>query len=158
MIQLLAVAALVTGLAGSVRADDPRDGRELLALMRARGHIYQTLTFAQTTRRPGVADETWYESCQLPGRLRIDVVPLDSQRVIVFRNDTVFNSRLGQPVRRRPYFHSLLYLLGDVFVVPAESSAAKLAASHFDLAKLREDHWDGRNVWVVGAAAGDSAS
>jgi hypothetical protein len=158
MIHVLGVVSLMLGLLPARPANDPRDGRELLALMRSRAHIYQSLTFVQTTRRPGQADETWYESCALPGRLRIDVVPLDSQHVIIFSSDSLFNSRLGQPARRRPYFHSLLYLLGDVFVVPAESSAAKLTASGFDLSKLREDRWDGRSVWVAGAAAGDSTS
>ncbi len=157
-IRLLGGVVLITALAAVAEAQAPRDGRELLALMRARARIYQSLTFVQTTRRPGQPDATWYESCQLPGRLRIDIAPLDSQSVIIFKSDSVMRSRLGQSVRRGPYFHSLLYLLGDVFVVPAESSAAKLAASGFELSKLREDRWDGRSVWVAGAAAGDSTS
>ena len=145
-------------LTTTARAQAPRDGRDVLGLLARRGHIYRTLTFVQTTTRPGQPDATWYESCELPGKLRIDIAPLDSQRVVVFRNDTLSSARLGQPVRRSPFFHGLLYLLGDVFVAPAESSAAKLAAHDFDLAKLHEGTWDGRAVWIVGAAAGDSTS
>lgn len=156
--QAAVTACLLAVLVPVARAQAPADGRELLQMMSRRGHIYRTLTFVQTTKFPGRPDETWYESCELPGKLRIDVAPLDSQRVIVFRSESLATARLGQPVRRRPYFHSLLYLLGDVFVVPPETSAARLATEGFDLTKLRADTWDGRRVWVAGALAGDSTS
>jgi hypothetical protein len=156
--QAAVAACLLAVLVSVARAQAPADGRELLHMMSRRGHIYHTLTFVQTTRRPGQADATWYESCELPGKLRIDIAPLDSQRVIVFRSESLASSALGRPVRRQPYFHSLLYLLGDVFVVPAESAAARLTTGGFDLTKLRADTWGGRPVWVAGAPAGDSTS
>jgi len=152
MISILLLAALLHA------PSDPRDGRELVALMRERAQMYRTLTFVQTTKFPGRPDETWYESLQMPGMLRIDMAPLDSQRVAIFRNDSVYSMRLGRPTRARPYVHSLLVLLGDVFAMPAESSAAKLSGMGFDLSKLHEDSFDGRRVWVAGAERGDTTS
>jgi hypothetical protein len=149
---LLAVATL--GAASS----DPRDGREVIAQMKQHGHMYRTLTFVQTTTFPDRPAETWYESAQVPGMLRIDMAPLDSQRVTIFRNDSVYSSRIGRPVRSRPYVHSLLVLLTDVFAVPAESSVAKLSTLGFDLSKMHEDRYDGRKVWVVGAERGDTTT
>ena len=136
---------------------DPRNGQELLALMR-RVTTYRTMTFVQTTRFPNRPEETWYESAQLPGRLRIDMAPLDSQRVAIFRNDSVYSMRIGRPVRGRPYVHGLMLLLGDVFVMPVDSAAAKLTAQGFDLSKLYRTMWEGRPTFVVGATAGDTVT
>jgi hypothetical protein len=149
LLTLLLAAALGAPL------DDPRTGQELLALMR-RVPTYRTMTFVQTTKFPGRPDETWYESAQLPGRLRIDMTPLDSQRVAIFRNDSVYSMRIGRPVRGRPFVHGLLLLLGDVFVMSVDSSAAKLTGQGFDLNTLYTTTWEGRRTYVVGAAAGDS--
>lgn len=135
----------------------PRDGRELLGMMR-RVTSYRTLTFVQTTRFPNRPDETWYESALMPGKLRIDITPLDSQRVAIFRNDSLYSFRSGRMVRSRPYVHGLLILLGDVYAMPSESSAVRLTAQGFDLSRLHEDRWDGRSVYVVGALAGDTTS
>jgi len=155
---LLSLTAAVCLAAGPLAAQTPRDGRDVIAMMARRGHIYRTLTFVQTTRFPDRPEETWYESLALPGRLRIDVAPLDSQRVILFRSDSVYASRGGSPFRGRPLVHSLLIMLGDVFVEPADTTAARMTALGFDLGKVREDRWDGRRTWVVGADAGDSTS
>lgn len=137
--------------------DDPRTGQELLALMR-RQTTYRTMTFVQTTRFPNRPEETWYESAQLPGRLRIDMAPLDSQRVMLFRHDSIYTMRIGRPFRGRPLVHGLLLLLGDVFVLPVDSAAAKLAAQGFDLATLHQTTWEGRRTYVVGALAGDTVT
>lgn len=142
---------------GAVRSDPPRDGRELLGMMR-RVRAYRTLTFVQTTRFPGRPDETWYESAQMPGKLRIDFAPLDSQRVAIFRNDSVYSLRGGTVLRSRPYVHALLILLGDVYAAPPESTAGRLAVLGFDLYKLHESRWEGRRIYVVGALVGDSTS
>ena len=151
-VSLLALLALT-----ATSATDPRDGRELLAQMR-RTRSYSSLTFVQTTKLTGRADQTWYESIQSPGKLRIDIAPLDSQRVAIFRNDSIYSQRGGRTVRSGPYVHSLMILLTDVYTTPAESSASRLSTLGYDLGKIRADTWDGRRVWVVGAVAGDTTS
>jgi len=151
------LSLLLTVSALSAAPDNPRTGQELLVLMR-RVTTYRTMTFVQTTTFNNRPDETWYESAMLPGRLRIDMAPLDSQRVAIFRNDSVYSMRLGRPIRGRPLVHGLMLLLGDVFVMPVDSAAAKLTAQGFDLGKLYRTTWEGRPTWVVGALAGDSVS
>jgi hypothetical protein len=49
-----------------------------------------------------------------------------------------------------------LLLLGfDVYFLPVAETVAKLRELKFDMAELREDMWQGRPVYVVGAKAGD---
>ena len=70
----------------------PRNGEELLSLMRDRyaGKWYRTLTFTQKTTLPDGKIETWYEALELPGKLRIDIAPLDSGKTLLFRNDSLY--------------------------------------------------------------------
>lgn len=143
-------------VAATLGTADPRDARELLGQMRQRGS-YQTLTFVQTTKLPGRPDQTWYESL-MPGKLRIDFGPVDSQRVAIFRNDSIYSFRGGRMVRSGPYVHGLMVLLGDVYHLAPESSMARLSREGFDLSKLHEDRFLGRRVWVVGAERGDTTT
>lgn len=151
------ILLIVAAVAALATPSDPRDGHELLALMR-RQPTYRTLTFVQTTKFPGRPDQTWYESLQQPSRLRIDFPPLDSQRAVIYRGDSSYSFALGRAPRARAGGNPLMVLLGDVFVLPAESSASRLTAMGVDLSKLRADTFRGRRAWVVGAVAGDSAS
>jgi hypothetical protein len=77
--------------------DPPRNGQELLALMHDRyaAKWYRTLTFTQKTTLPDGKVETWYEALELPGKLRIDIAPLDSMKTILFRNDSVYQFEGG---------------------------------------------------------------
>jgi hypothetical protein len=46
----------------------------------------------------------------------------------------------------------------DVYGQPVERTVSVLREEGFDLSKMREDTWQGRRVYVVGADAGDSTS
>ena len=72
-------------------APKPKNGEELIARMREHyaGKWYRTLTFTQKTTLLDGKVETWYEALELPGKLRIDVAPLDSMKTILFRNESV---------------------------------------------------------------------
>jgi hypothetical protein len=65
----------------------------------------------------------------------------------VFKNGKVENTR--------PFEHPLLILGFDIYRLPASEVAAKLQALKFDLSQFREDTWQGRPVYVVGANSGD---
>jgi hypothetical protein len=52
-----------------------------------------------------------------------------------------------------------LLLLGfDVYFLPPGQTLAKLKELHFDLSLMREDEWQNRPVYVVGAKRGDARS
>ncbi len=137
------------------------DGQALLRAMQERyaGKWYRTLTFVQTTTLPAKQRvETWYEAASIPGKLRIDIAPLDSGSAIVFRQDSVYRVRGGKAGKGQAFVHPLMVLGFDVYRDSVSRTIARLTALGFDLGKIREDQWQGRPVYVVGAAAGDTTS
>jgi hypothetical protein len=138
----------------------PTNGKELIKAMRERyPDWYTTLTFVQKTtdlRKNTV--ETWYEAARVPGMLRIDIAPIDSGKVILFRNDSIYQFGGGALKASQPFVHPLMVLGFDVYRDPAERTVARLEGLGYDLSRLREDSWQGRPVYVVGAAAGDTTS
>lgn len=138
----------------------PKNGDELIALMRERyaGKWYRTLTFTQRTTLPEGKVETWYESLELPGKLRIDIAPLDSMKTILFRNDSVYQFDRGQLKESKPLVHPLMVLGFDVYEAPVAETMRKLRGLSYDLSKLHQTIWRGRPTYVVGAAPGDTVS
>jgi hypothetical protein len=138
----------------------PANGRELIKAMHDKYPAwYATLTFVQKTtdlRKNTV--ETWYEAARIPGMLRIDVAPIDSGKMILFRNDSIYQFGGGVLKASQPFVHPLMVLGFDVYRDPVERTIRRLEGLGFDLSKLREDSWQGRPVYVGGAAAGDTAS
>jgi len=138
----------------------PRDGGDLVRQMHARyaGKWYHTLTFTQTTSFPGEPAQTWYEAGTIPGKLRIDLAPLDSMTAILFIGDSTIVFKGGARAGARQDRNLLMTLGFDVYAQPPETTAAQLAASGIDLGKLREDRWNGAKAWVVGAERGDTTT
>jgi hypothetical protein len=122
------------------------------------GKWYRTLTFTQKTTLPDGKVETWYEALELPGKLRIDVVPLDSMKTILFRNDSVYAFEQGKLKDAKPLVHPLMVLGFDVYEAPVSEIVGKLRGLDFDLSKLHRTTWQGRPTYVVGAEPGDTVS
>lgn len=164
----LALLALLAGACAApatvTPTPAPTTGAALLEAMRARydGKWYRTLTFVQRTEQvaPGGGTprrSTWYEAVSAPGKLRIDV---DStlRTGQLFANDSQYVVINGQ-VRRAVAGHNVLQVLAfDVYAQPAARTAAVLRGLGFPDGPVREDVWQGRPVWVVGAPAGDLRS
>ncbi len=153
---LIASLALALGLAGP----GPRDGREVIRAMHDRyAAWYHAIAFTQhNTATDSLGREThstWREYAALPGRLRIDFLPADSGKGILFRSDTEYVYARDSLVRAVPLVHPLLLLGFDVYLQPAETTLAKLERLGFDLSIVHEETWQGRSVYVVGAAPGD---
>lgn len=139
----------------------PADGEALIRAMydKYKDKWYRTLTFVQTTTdyRKNTK-ETWYEAARIPGILRIDIAPIDSGKTILFRNDSIYQFDQGTLKGSQPFVHPLMVLGFDVYRDPAEKTIERLKKVGFDLSKLREDTWQGRPVYVVGAAKGDTTT
>jgi len=120
---------------------------------------YKTLTFVQKTvehHEDGTTKASiWYEAYSAPGRLRIDFDPISSGNGILFSKETLHSFKDGALANSRPFVHPLMVLGFDVYVVPVEETINKLKQLKFDLSLLREDVWQNRPVYVVGARAGD---
>ena len=95
---LLYLAALAAGSPSAAPIDPPKDGVEVISRMRERylGKWYRTLTFVQKTTLPDGKVEKWYEAAELPGKLRIDIAPLEGKNTILFRNDSLYEFKAGR--------------------------------------------------------------
>jgi hypothetical protein len=139
-----------------------RSGTELIRAMHNRytKNWYKTLTFVQKTvqyKPDGTTESsTWYEALSAPGRLRIDIDPIENGNGILFLNDVQYSIKAGKVANRRERIHPLLLLGFDVYVQPVEVTTQKLEKLKFDLSLIREDTWQGHPVYVVGAKQGDN--
>ena len=120
---------------------------------------YKTATFVQKTtnyQADGTTKvETWYEAMSLPGSLRIDFTPTKDGNGILFTNNQIYVFKNGKVDTNRPYVHPLMVLGFDIYRAPQTEVIEKLKGLKFDLSIFREDTWQGRPVYVVGAKQGD---
>lgn len=159
--RILTIAFLFVLFAFPSFAIDIKNGEDLITAMHKKydGKWYRTLTFVQKTithKPDGTATtETWYEAMSVPGKLRIDIDPLDKANGILFADGKIFSIRDGKATAGRPFVHPLMVLGFDVYNQPAATSIAQVKGIGIDLSILREDTWQGRSVYVVGAKQGD---
>jgi hypothetical protein len=137
-------------------------GSQLIAAMHDRyaDKWYRTLTFVQTTtltRGGAPIVQTWYEAAYLPGRLRIDT-NLGMKSGAVYARDSVYSFADGKLVGADSGYNELLLLGFDVYTQPAARTDGILRHLGVDLSKIHEATWNGRPVYVVGAALGDTTS
>ena len=134
---------------------------ELIAAMQKKygQSWYKTATFVQETTNvqpDGTSKvETWYEAMMVPGSLRIDFTPTTAGNGILSTDGKIFVFKDGKVDTTRAFDHPLLILGFDIYRTPASDVTSKLQAMKFDLSQFREDSWQGRPVYVVGAKAGD---
>jgi hypothetical protein len=91
-----------------------------------------------------------------PGKLRIDFDPLETGNGMMFADGQQHNFKDGKLAGSQPRIHPLLVLAFDVYTQPVEKTVGQLKELKMDLAVVREDVWQNRPVYVVGAAAGDT--
>jgi outer membrane lipoprotein-sorting protein len=120
---------------------------------------YKTATFVQKTtnidKDGNKKIETWYEALSVPGFLRIDFTPIKDGNGILFTNYQIYSFKNGKVDTNRPFVHPLMILGFDIYRLPMADAIEKLKGLKFDLSIEREDTWQGRTVYVVGARAGD---
>jgi hypothetical protein len=161
---MISVSAAV-GLLASLHAAPvpaPASGAEVIRAMYQKYHRtwYRRLSFVQRAIwSDGRPEEEWWEAMQIPGRLRIDVAPVDSSpQTIVYRGDSLYVFARGKRATavRQP---NLLLVLGfDVYRQAPDSTIALLERERFDLQQVHEETWESRPVYVIGAARGDLTS
>ena len=122
---------------------------------------YRNLTFVQKTTVTLSSGtqvvQTWYESGQLPGRLRIDT-DLASKGGVLYANDSTYNFAGGRLVSADTGLNELLVLGFDVYAQSPARTESTLRRLGFDLTRFHEGVWRGVPVYVVGAARGDTTT
>src|ERR1700751_4148565 len=162
MQNLILILALLTS--DVFKAQTIRKGEDLLGAMhdRDKGSWYQTVTFTQksTTYKPdGTSSaETWYEAALLPGKLRIDIGAASDGKGYIFSNGNVTVIKENKVVASKKSINMLLVLGFDVYRQDPETTINVVKSEGYDLSKLREDTWEGKPAYVVGADKGDLKS
>ena len=169
----LAILVLLTGACASrgpattaSPAPDPviTTGRELLAAMHARyaGRWFSTLSFLQNntlySAAGGEQKTQWLEHMSVPGKLRIDYLPLAGHSGVMYEGGRVHVFDNGRRVQSQPGVNPLLLLGFDVYAQPVELTAKTLDSLGFDLGVMHTADWQGRRAIVIGAAAGDTTT
>jgi len=145
-------------------AKDLKTGEEVLAAMKQKyeGKWYKTLTFEQKTTnyKPDGTSEshTWYEAFTMPGKLRIDITPLEKGDGVIFADGRIYPFRDGKLGNARDFVHPLLVLGFDVYGQPVETTAAQLKGLGIDMSVVHEEPWQNGTAIVVGAKQGDVTS
>jgi outer membrane lipoprotein-sorting protein len=158
---LLLLFTLLVVSATPLRAAKIETTEDLLRAMQKKysGKWYKNVTFTQKTTEfhpDGTSKASiWYEALAMPGKLRIDFDPIKNGNGILFSNDTIYEIKEGKVEKSQPLVHPLLLLGFDAYFLPVEQTMTKLKNLGFDLSTVREDTWQGRPVYVVGAKAGD---
>ena len=126
------------------------------------GHWFNTLTFSQrTTTYSASGRETkgvWNEYLAVPGRLRIDYLPLSERSGVLYAGNRVHSFLNGKAAASQDGWNPLLILIADVYVQAVDTSVWQLDSLGFRTSVVRRDTLEGKPVWVVGALAGDSTS
>jgi len=156
----LLLFALLTPLAPG---QNIHNGEDVLRAMHDRyPKWYQTIAFTQksTTYKPDGTStaETWYEASSIPGKLRIDIGPASDGNGYVLVDGKVSIIKDNQVVSTRDSVNMLLVLGFDVYRQDPETTIKVVKGEGYDLSKLREDVWEGKPVYVVGAEKGDLKS
>jgi outer membrane lipoprotein-sorting protein len=156
----LLLLALLTPLAPG---QNIRNGEDVLRAMHDRyPKWYQTIAFTQksTTYKPDGTStaETWYEASSIPGKLRIDIGPASDGNGYVLVDGKVSIIKDNKVVATRDSVNMLLVLGFDVYRQDPEATIKVVKGEGYDLSKLREDTWEGKPVYVVGAEKGDLKS
>lgn len=126
------------------------------------GKWYKTLTFNQTntfyTSGGKEQKSQWMQRLSVPGRLRIDFLPLSTKSGLLIQNNRVITFDNGRRVDSRRSIQPVLTMTGDVYAIPAPIIIRRLDSLGVDLDKFHEDKWQGRRVYVMGAEKGDLES
>lgn len=151
-----------TGASSAARTVN--SGESVIAAMHDRyaGKWYKTLRFRQNVVTTRAGKETpgavWLEHAVIPGYLRIDQAHDYNGNGVIYGPDTLSIFRQGKLTQKRKERNPLMVLGFDVYGQPAATSLRILQEEGYDLTKFRTDTWQGREVYVVGAAAGDNHS
>ena len=138
------------------------DGQSLVNAMRFKHPEWlRTLTFtANVTLSTGSTERNsrWRQQISVPGKLRIDYLPLTGRSGVLFDGARVHTFDNGRAIDAQPGVNAQLLVTADVYALPVDRVNRLLDSLGFDLGKLRRDTWEGQPVYVVGAPAGDSTT
>lgn len=105
-----------------------------------------------------IGNSVWHEAVQFPDKFRINFGGKTDSNFVVFKNDSVFRYRKGRFVKSRRDSNTLLLLLGGMFYREWNDVKKRVNDAGYNLSVSSEQTWQGKEVFVIGAKAGDETS
>jgi hypothetical protein len=106
----------------------------------------------------GQQKSQWLEHMSVPGKLRIDYLPLANRSGVMYEGGQVHAFDNGRRIRSEPGVNALLLLGFDVYAQPVAQTTKTLDSLGFDLGMMHLTDWQGRKAIVIGAAVGDTTT
>ncbi len=136
---------------------------ELVQAMRERyeGKWYKSLSFTQINRYTIGGKEQkseWVENLSVPGKLRIDFLPVSQKSGVLIDNSRVRTFASGRQIDSRRLYQARPFLVSDVYVLPVTVTMRRLDSLGVDTTRLRMERQGGKRYFVVGATRGDMSS
>lgn len=126
------------------------------------GKWARTLTFTQynTHYEKDTISGTsvWYEAIEYPDKFRIDFGDPSIGNAVLFTNDSVYQFKNKELTASKKQVNNLMLLAGGIYFLSKEKALKRLTEAGYNTAAFREDTWNGRPVYVVGARQGDVQS
>lgn len=124
------------------------------------GEWFDAFTFVQeTVRYEADGSERdrhiWYEAIAYPKNFRIDYGAIDNGNASLFRNDSMYRFRNGVLERAELNPQQFLLMKGGLYHYEVPAVVTMLQEYGYDVTQFREDRFNGRKVYVLGAPEGD---
>lgn len=102
-----------------------------------------------------IKKEVWHEIGSFPGYLAIKFGSKDSKDGVIFAVNKVYGIKDGIAKEPKTMIHDLILVGFDAYFLKPEITCHLLDSLGYNLKEIREDVFEGRKVYVVGAKAGD---
>ena len=99
----------------------------------------------------------WHEVIAFPDKFRITFGNKEDHNYVLFRNDSVYRYK-NEQLKTKVDSGILILILGGMYYRPFNDVVNRYKKAGFDLSKLGETKWNGKNVFIVGALQNDLTS
>jgi hypothetical protein len=129
---------------------------------RYNGKWFKQIKFSQTTtfysNDTVVKTERWIEEYRFPSQLIIKVNHENSADGQLYRNDSVYVFENNKVVYNKPVTHDVVIMSMDIYNMEPDDIMKRLEGLPYNLNKFREDEFEGRKIYVIGADKGDTTT
>lgn len=102
-----------------------------------------------------IKNSVWHEAIEFPDKFRIWFGDKEMGNSVYFRNDSAYSYKAGKLVKSRADSNSLLLILGGMYYRSFEDVLSRLQFAGYNTTIAAEQHWNSREVMVIGALPGD---
>ena len=100
----------------------------------------------------------WHEAVEFPDKFRIDFGNKTDGNYVIYKNDSAFNYKSNQLVKKRADSNSLILLIGGMFYREFDDALKRFKNAGYDPNVLSEQQWNDQTVYVIGAELNDLVS